>query len=565
MRGKPQPRRRTKTNPPRSSPQRRRPNNKSRSLAITVGGALLLVVGGAIAFVLLQGRGGGRKAFGPTALLPQDILLSVTFSTNTGQWEQLAKLGTEQSQKSWQTDLQNIEKTVLTQGMSYEENVAPWVGDQITMALLPPTADSGPEFGERATIWILPVRNSGRAKKLFIEQLATSGNQAQSRTYQDVEIQEFQLQDQEYAIATPDKRNLVFTAAGAPIDQVIDTLKGKPSISATPRFTEAISEIGAGSPLAQIFINMPLATSQLAAGSNQPISEASLERIQEVRGLGSTVTLDAGDTLNFKTITWLDPEAKYPLVVKNDAAGMSKRLPANTLMMASGSNFQELWQAYAKGTAAKLIVPFNPKSWTDSFVELTDIDFNTTFIPWLDRKFAGAIVPAQEENDQNIGLVALAQTSDNTAALQAFNQLDDAVREQRDFQIAESKIDKSSVITWKVPPGLPIASHGTLSDKTVFFTLGAPVPIAKQLVESKSTLNQADLFKDATQSSLKAYNGQFFVHVPRLLKVMDTNPLFPKIAPGTKQYAQGIETIGMTSAISSPWSTRYDVRVKLKN
>ncbi|MEO0378086.1 MAG: DUF3352 domain-containing protein, partial [Cyanobacteria bacterium P01_A01_bin.17] len=358
---------------------------------------------------------------------------------------------------------------------------------------------------------------------------------------------------------------LVFTAAGAPIDQVIDTLKGKPSISATPRFTEAISEIGASSPLAQIYINMPLATAQLAAGSNQPISEASLARIQEVRGLGSTVTLDSDNTLDFKTITWLDPEAKYPLVVKNDAAGMAKRLPANTLMMASGSNFQDLWQAYAKGTAAKLIVPFNPKSWTDSFVELTGIDFNTAFIPWLDRKFAGAIVPAQDNNDQNIGLVALAQTSDSTAALQAFKQLDDAVREQRDFQIAESKIDKSSVITWKVPPGLPIASHGSLSDKTMFFAIGAPVPIAKQLVESKSSLNQAELFKDATQSSLKSHNGQFFVHVPRMLKVMDTNPLFPKIAPGTQEYAQGIEAIGMTTAISSPWSTRYDIRVKLKN
>jgi hypothetical protein len=530
-----------------------------------LGGALLLIVGGAVAFGLLQGRGGGRQAFGPAALLPQDTLLSVTVSTNTGLWKQLAKLGTEQSQKSWQTDLQKIEKAVLAQGLSYEENIAPWVGDQVTMAFLPPNAESGPDFEQQATIWILPVRNSGRAKKLFIEKLATSGNQATKRTHANVEIQEFQLEDQQYAIATPDKRNLVFTAAGAPIDQVIDTLKGQPSVAKTPRFTEAISEIGDSSPLAQIYINMPLATSQLAVGSNQPLSEASMERIQEMQGLGSTVTLDSDDTLNFKTITWLDPKAKHPLVVKNEATGISKHLPANTLMMASGGNFQELWQAYAKGTTAKLIFPFNPQAWTDSFVELTGLDFNTTFIPWLDRKFAGAIVPAQSDNDLNIGLVALAQTSDDPATLQAFKQLDDAVREQRDFQIAESEINKSSVITWKVPPGLPIASHGLLEDKMVFFAVGAPVPIAKQLVESKSSLSQSDLFKEATQSSLNPNNGQFYVHVPRMLKVMETNPLFPKIAPGKTQYAQGIEAIGMTTAINSPWSTRYDIRVKLKN
>ncbi len=564
MRGNQQPRRRQKRTPPRSSPSRRPLNSKSRSLAITVGGALLLIAGGAIAFGLLQGRGGDRKAFGPTALLPQDTLMSVTFTTNTGSWKQLAKLGTEQSRKNWQAELQKMEKTVLAQGLSYEENIAPWVGDQITMAFLPPNANAGPDFDKQATIWILPVRNSGRAKKLFTDQLATSGNQSTTRTHSEVEIQEFQLEDDKFAIATPDQRNLVFTTAGAPIDQVIDTIKGKPSVEQTPRFAESIAEIGASKPLAQIYINMPLATAQLAAGSNQPISEASMERIQELQGLGSTVTLDSDDTLDFKTITWLEPEAKYPLEVKNEASGMAKRLPESTLMMASGGNFQELWQAYAKGTPAKLLVPFNPKSWTDGFVEQTGLDFNTTFVPWLDRKFAGAIVPAKSGDDKSIGLVTLAQTSDNPAALQAFKQLDDAVREQRDFQIAESKIKKSAVITWKVPPGLPIASHGSLSDKTMFFAIGAPVPIAKQLIESESSLSQTDLFKDATQSSLNPHNGQFFVHMPRMLKVMETNPLFPKIAPGTQQYAQGIEAIGMTTAISNTWSTRYDIRVKLK-
>jgi hypothetical protein len=565
MKGKRQPpRRRTKVKYPRFSQPKRRLEGKPRSILFTVGGAALLVVGGAIAFGLLRGQGGGGKAFGPMVLLPEDTLFAVTFSTDTGQWKQLARLGTAQSQKNWQAQLKSLEKATLATGLSYEKNIEPWVGDRITMAFLPPSENSAADFEQQATVWVLPVRSSGRAKKLFINQLATSGNQAQKRTHQGVEIQEFQLQDQRYAIAVTDQRNLIFTTAGAPINQVIDTLKGKPSIAQSPRFSEAMGEIGSSSPLAQVYVNMPIATAQMAAGSNQPISDASLERIQEMRGLGSTITLDDDSTLNFKTISWLEPNAKHPNIVKNQAEGIAKHLPANTLMMTSGGNFQELWQAYAKGTPAKLIIPFNPKSWSDSFNELTGLDFNTTFVPWLDRKFAGAIVPAQDDNDQKIGLVMLAQTSDRPAAIQAFKQLDDSVRENREFQVSESKTKNASVITWRIPPGLPVVSHGWIGDKVTFFTLGAPVPVSKRLVEAKSSLEQADLFKAATASTLKPHNGQFYLHMPRLLKVIETNPLFPKLAPEAQQYAQGIETIGVTSAISSPWSTRYDIRVKLK-
>ncbi|MGB7412990.1 MAG: DUF3352 domain-containing protein, partial [Thermosynechococcaceae cyanobacterium] len=354
MRGKRQPPRR-KVKYPRFSQPKHRLEGKPRSILLTVGGAALLVIGGAIAFGLLRGQGGDGKAFGPMALLPQDTLFAATVSTDSGQWQQLSKLGTSQSQKSWQTQLKAVETAALSKGLSYEENIAPWVGDRITMAFLPPSENSAADFEQQATVWVLPVSNAGRAKKLFIEQLATPANQAKQRTYQGVNIQEFQLQDQQYAIAMPDNRRLIFTTAGAPINQVIDTLKGKPSIAQSPRFSEAMGEIGGGSPLAQIYVNMPIATAQMAAGSNQPISEASLERIQEMRGLGSTVTLD-DDTLNFKTISWLDPKAKNQNVVKNQAEGIAKRLPANTLLMASGGNFQELWQSFAKGTPAKLLV-----------------------------------------------------------------------------------------------------------------------------------------------------------------------------------------------------------------
>lgn len=301
---------------------------------MTLGGAALLVVGGALAFFFL--RGNDDKA-GPLPLgakvVPRDVMLSVTLNTEGGKWQQVAQFGTTDTQKTLQDQLQQLEKDVLEpNGLSYKANIQPWATNQLTMALLPPTVDSVEEQSQQATIWVVPIRDQGQFEKVFQNKL-TSANSADTRTYKNTEVYEFEADDgNRYGFATLDNRWLVFTAADAPINAVIDTYKGKPALADVPRYQEALKEIENDAAIAKVYINVPIAAAQM---SRVPLSPASQERIQSVQGIGSTLMV-VKDGIQFKAISWLKPDAKDTLKAKNEAKDIAKHLPDDTLLMTSG-------------------------------------------------------------------------------------------------------------------------------------------------------------------------------------------------------------------------------------
>lgn len=527
---------------------------------LTLGGAALLVVGGAVALFLLPGEDKAEPLPLGSKVVPRDVMLSVTLNTEASKWQKITQFGTTNTQKALRQRLQEFEADVLEpNGLSYQANIQPWAANQLTMALLPPTVESVEEQSQQATIWVIPIRDQGQFEKVFQNKL-TSTNSAETRTYKETKVYEFEADNGErYGFATLDNRWLVFTGADTPINSVIDTYKGKPALADVPRYQEALKEIEHNDAIARIYINVPVAAAQM---SRVPLSPASKERIQNVQAIGSTLLL-MDDGIQLKAISWLNPDAKEKLEVKNEAKDIAKHLPEDTLMMTSGGNFQQVWRDYAQGNLAKLVFPLNPKAWNDDLSKRTGIDFNNQFVKWMDGEFSGAIVPAQDKDNKGVGIVFLAKAKDRTTANQAFRTLDDAMRDRFDFLVAESKIENKTVITWKVPPGLPIASHGWLDNDVAFFTLGAP--IANRLLKPPAkNLTQAASFQGATTSDLNPNNGHFYVDMSRMLGLLETNPLLPKLTPETTKFMEGIESIGVTSAVKNEWSSRYDIHVKLK-
>jgi hypothetical protein len=534
---------------------------KPRSLILTLGGAVLLVIGGSVAFFLFQGeRKTGALPLG-AKVLPKDVMISVTLSTETNKWQQISRFGTADSEKTFRQGLQTLEMQVLApNGLSYTANIQPWVANQLTMALLPPTVESAQTQSQQATIWVVPIRDLGQFEKVFKNKLLTPANRTQKRIYKEIEIHEFDANNgQRYGLALFNTHWLVLTAADAPINAVVDTFKGKPALADVPRYQDALKEIERKDAIATVYVNVPAAAAQI---SRVPLSPTSRQRIENVQAMGSTISLTE-DGVQFKAITWLKPDATETLNVKNEAKDIAKLLPEDTLMMASGGNFQQVWRDYAQGNLAKLVFPLNPKAWNDDLNKRTGIDFNNQFVPWMNGEFTGALVPTDPQGNKGVGVAFLAKAKDRTMANQAFRELDDAMRDRFDFLVAESKIDNKTVITWKVPPNLPFASHGWLDDDVAFFTFGAS--IANRLIKPpKENLTKSERFKGAISSDLNPNNGYFFIDVPRVLGLLETNPLLPKFTPETTKFMQGMETIGVTTAIPNEWSTRYDIHVKLK-
>jgi hypothetical protein len=142
-------------------------------------------------------------------------------------------------------------------------------------------------------------------------------------------------------------------------------------------------------------------------------------------------------------------------------------------------------------------------------------------------------------------------------------ELEAAVRERHKVQTSETKIDGRSVVLWRVPPNLVVASRGWLDNKVMFFTFGAP--ITNRITQApKNNLTQSDLFKTATQSSEGLNSGQFFLDVPRTTTFSQTSKFLPKIAPSFLKYTQEINALGATSNTPNNWSTRYDINLEFR-
>lgn len=534
---------------------------KARSLPIAVGAAGLLLAGGGAAYWLLADKGwiGNSLPVG-TNVLPQETLASVSLSTNRSQWQQLQKFGTSETQLAFQRSLTDLQDRYLTRnGFNYEEDIQPWVGDEVTVAFLPMTKQPAGLPIQQATVWVLPIENPERARQALENPKFSQAGQPQ-RTYRGLNIQEIQGSPP-YSATVIDNRLVVMASTPQTMEQVIDTYRGNDSLAETPGYKRALDTIKAGQSFARVYVNLPAAAATAIANSGRSLSSETSARIQETQGLGSTVVLEP-DGIRFKSISWLKPNSQRKLPVENSSGKLANRLPGSTLVMASGDDFQEFWQQYSQGSESQLVVPFNPKRFQASVQSATGMDFEKDFVGWMDGEFALALLPAPGQT-QGAGLVLMAQTGDRRAAERSLQRLDEVMGSKFNLNVSQSKIDNQTLTTWKVPPGLSVASHGWLDQNTAFLTLGAPVESAI-VPQPKTALANTDLFQAATDSNLDANSGRFFVDMARTQTLLDSSPLLPKLPPDARQFATAIRAIGVTAAVKSERSTRYDVVVELE-
>jgi Protein of unknown function (DUF3352) len=545
----------------RAELEKRRQQKRKRSLTFTAGGAGLLVAVGAI-FLLLRGcqSSSGLIPFGAN-VIPQNVLLSLTMPTDNGSWGQLNALGTPDTRKTWQDRLQAFEADFLTPfSLTYDKDVRPWVGSQATLALLSPAQEDVAKVGANAVVWFLPMSDAQQARAVLTRMTT---NAPRTRTYKEVEVKTFQGEKGKTVSAVVlEERLMIVTNGDLTLNQIIDTYRGAPSLAQTPRFQEALNMIEDKSAFGQLYVNLPIATAGLLQNTGRNFSKASLERLQAVQGFGSTITLQ-GNGINFKSISWLKPDAKTKLKVVNKSYDLARLLPNDTVIMTAGASFQQAWQDYSEGTESQIFVPFNPSKIESNLKTSMGIDFEKEFVSWMDGEFVTGVVPSTDKTKQGVGLTLLVKATDRAQADKAFQKLDVAIRDRHNFLIADSKVNNRAVTTWKVPPNLPLASHGWLDGNVAFFTFGAP--ITDRLTGTvQSPLLEAALFKEVTQTSLTPNAGQFFADLQRTTALMQNSPLLPKLSPDALKVTQGIDGIGATSAVQNDWSTRYDLMVKLK-
>jgi hypothetical protein len=535
-------------------------SSSNRSLAFTLGGAAVLIMGGLLAFFLLNSRQSNSALPLGTTVLPQDAFLSLTLGTDDGTWQRLGRFGTPESRTKWTETLKQFETDFLQPySLTYENDVRSWMGNQATLAYMSPAPEDVAKIGDRATIWMLPINNLGRVQEI----LNKIGGGNPKRNYKEVEIQDLRGSNgKTLSVVILQHKLLVATDGTNTINYIIDTYRGQPSIAQLPKFQDALGAIQASRAWGQLYMNLPIASAGLIERSGANISKKSVERLQNVQGMGGAITVEENG-IRINGISWLKPDAKVKLNAANKAQTLAQSLPQDTLMAATGGDFQQVWQDYTQGSESQLVIPFRPQQIQSSLLQSTGIDFEKEFVPWMKNEFSLSLIPAGDPKQPGVGIAVMVKASDRTKADQALKKLDESIRDRYNLLIAESKVGNRAVTTWKVPPNLPLATRGWLDNNVAFFTFGAPIT-DRIIKPPQGTLTTTDLFKRTVPTELKPNAGAFYADMPRTLALLQNSPLLPKLSPTANNFAQGIESIGLTTAIPNDWSSRYELFVKLK-
>lgn len=584
-------------------------------LFLTVGTAIAFITGGAVAYWWLNRAGGPQHTVElPVGIevIPQNALMTLSFSTDPQQWQTLRRFGTEQTQpQADQMLAQWRDRWLSENNLDFQRDIQPWVGSEMTIAVLPNSADGvataeptaalvtdrfpespespeSPEFpgdnspgiapiappdgalpldrqptDDQTLVAILPIADPLQAQQT-LETALDDLEQGQEQVYEGITIQELTNSDgQTYATAVFNNRFVAIAPESVHLRQMIDAYQANTAIDELEGYTEALQQTFTDAAFMRLYVNVPAAQA-LAAEGTGPVPSSGLLPFNQNQGLAATITLE-DEGIRFKTVTWREPDPDAPAIA-NPTTAIASVLPDTTLMMVSGSNLTRMWTQYNQPDAitpdpASLLHPDNIRQGLQSVL---GIDIEQDLLPWMTGEFAVGLIPISDDtapNGTGMGALLLLQASDRDQAERSLDDLDDVMGSRHGFEVSQDTLDGNPVTIWTQPfSGLTVV-RGWLEGDRAFLALRAPV--ADTVIPTPAnTLTETALYQTITAQNPET-TGQFFVDLKQLTDPQANVPI-PLLPNDYADYTAAIRAIGVTTRSHTAQSTLYEVFVALE-
>lgn len=570
----------------------------------------LLVSGGAIAFLNFRQRAPRSLAPVGMQMVPQTALATVTLTTDELAWTKLRQFGTADTQQQLDDFLKGWKQRLLAaNGYQFKRDVKPWIGDRVTLALLPAKAvgtAGGSGLAGLDFVLVVPIEDALKAKDALTQELVSSKAVKAERTYKGVKVQTVTSPEGDTVEAAAIGSNwILLGSTAAAVDQAIDTYKGGRSLLDVTGYRRAATRMEVPQPqgkdFAQLYVNIPAATQSFEppqdVSANQPADQRAGQRgaqrpsilpLQGSEGIVAKVLVEP-EGLRFEGTSWLLP--KQDLVygnMSNEAGEMPRRLPEDTLIMMSGSNLQQFWRGFSEGKTSPPFFP-DPQNLKAGLLTQTGLDIDEDVMPWAAGEFALGMLPPQvkgasgeaaRENAQQAAgasksetkavesahLLVMVQTNDRETAESVWSQLDDVMASRYRFAVEKNEFEGGSVTEWISPFQGVQFSHGWLPGNVTFFGVGDG--IAQAIIPGNGTANKMPpgpslaenrLFQTLTSQAPKPNNGNFYID---LAKINQLDNVFPLPQLGNEGPAAAIQAVGLTSKVGDR-TMDYDLYVKL--
>lgn len=563
-----------------------------------IAGVLVVVAGvGAIAHWAM-GRSGGSGAGMPlgSQAIPSNALATLSLSTDPDQWQQLRTFGTDSTQASFDQQLARWLDRWLTQyGLTFDTHLQPWVGPEITVIWLPrgeagatlPPGEVLPEDYQR--LILIPIGDSEAAQALRDDPALApdpEGSEEEERNYRGITLTPY---GQSPAGAEPalwlavlGSEFVAVSPEPEAVERAIDAYRGADSLGAIPAYRQSFDIAAQSQPFSKIYVNVPAGVQWLAQNSQPPLPPAVVGGFQDSEGMVATVTL-ASQGLQIQASSWMsrDSDRRYD-ASRPLPAQVAEYLPPNTVMMASGANFQQFWQDLNQDGSWGSLTPLSPEAIAVAIQGATGLVLEEDLLPWMGGEFALALVPAttpsastgtetdaagSPETDitaelPNPGLVLMAQASDRPLAEKTFSQLDRVLADRYRFQVKQRQVEDLALTDWVSPfEGISL-THGWLTPNLTFLAVGEATAAAIAPQPSRTLANQA-LFQLVTGQAPQVNHGHFYLNLAAINRGEETLFL-PQISPENQGTLAAMEGIGVTTTVLDERRLRYDLFVALK-
>ncbi|NJR38369.1 MAG: DUF3352 domain-containing protein [Leptolyngbyaceae cyanobacterium CSU_1_4] len=549
-------------------------NKEKLKFLVPLGAAIALISGGAaLWWVVRQNTPVEGLPIG-SEVLPQTTAMTLAFTTNEAQWQQLQQFGNPETQAALAENFAQWRDRHLTaNGLSYDRDIKPWVGQEVTVAFLPPVSDNNQPAAlqpfnpkglvDTPPVFILPIANPAKAEALMATPKTAGGQEWVERDYKGQKIREVHgEQAPAYAATVLNNRIVVVSSDAKAIEQVIDTFKGKPPLSRISEYNQSFKQLKTVAPFLRMYVNVPAAEQMAISNPAWPVPPQTLSLLQHNQGMVSTVNLGQ-EGMKMQGLAWVAANSKVRYRTDNKAQRMPSLLPAQTVMMTSGGNLKQFWQETSQKnekSPAPRTLGYSTSAVQSGLENLTGMNVEKDFLPWMDGEFALGLIsaPATTEPTPTAGIMLLMQVSDRPAAEQTLKKLDQVMKERYQFQTSQSD---AGVVQWVSQFTALSATHGWLDGNVLYLAIG---PGVSNLVAPPAgkTLAEADLFRKATVTNLPANNGHFFLNVEPL--ATNTNLPFPILPTENRALLRAIRAIGVTSAVQDGRTFRFDTQVLLQ-
>lgn len=573
------------------------PEKKFKPLVLILSGTAIAVAMGAyLGYRLSRGTGfvGGTGLPTGAEVVPQDAVMTLTVSTDEQQWRQVRSLGTAESRSRFDTQLVQWRDRFLTaNGLDYEDDIQPWVGEAVTLVMLPrptpgteepapepeePTEDPAAESESAEEGFalpedfvdprdplpmalVLPIANPLQAQDRLTTALDESGSTVQTRDYEGFTIQEIDGEgDQDYVATVLDQQYVVVGTQASSVEQVIDAYRGD-ALTGVAGYRQAIAEVSTDQPFLQVYLNAPATRLEFESRSAEPVPLVGMTPLQRNQGMAASLSVDT-EQIKVQGINWLpeDSELRYP--VSNNGGELTGLLPADTRLLVTTTDLQRIWDSYRQDSGVNPQNPLNPNTFEAGISTLTGLDWNQDLLAWMDGEVGVAMVqPTVATSEPQLGFVLMAQTSNRTAAEQALTSLDAVMRDRYQFQVNQGQVDEIPFTVWQSPFGSLSMTHGWITDNVVFLAIGSETT-SLLLPQPEVALNETEAFSVTQAEDFNAYNGRFFLDLDSLQGRATPLPT-PQLPDRAGAIADAIRQIGVTSAVRSDRSTRFEILLQV--